>query len=276
MKPVAGEMGLGQQGGAMDHVFLHGLRLANFRAFGPQAQTIAPLGQFNFFVGANNSGKSAVLNFVSRFLPVARTRLPLNEPKKTINELDYHNQRQVPISVEIGFPSEEFINRVKSKLSEEIQRRLAGEFEKLRRLLDDCGFIWVRQAVGTSDIALVSPAHTDVKAGLPSQDWNKLWHALTNQGGGGIDVWVNETLFQLANRQDYALPSIHLIPAIREVSPAGNTFDYSGNGLIDKLAELQNPTHNRRQDRDVFDKINRFVEDVTGIKGSVRRPPNFE
>jgi len=258
----------------MDHVFLHGLRLANFRAFGPQRQTIAPLKQFNFFVGANNSGKSAVLNFVSRFLPIMRTRLPSNEPKKTINELDYHNQKQTPITVEIGFPSEKFIDRVKSGLPQEVQRRLVGEFEKIRRLLDDHGFIWIRQTVGSGDIAVVSPAHTNVKAGLSPQDWNQLWSALTNQRGGGIDTWVNETLLQLANRQDYGLPSIHLIPAIREVSPAGNAFDHSGNGLIDKLAELQNPTHNRRQDRDVFDKINRFVEDVTGIQSAAIEIPH--
>lgn len=46
-------------------IYLEALKLGGFRSIG-EVQKLAPLRRFNFFVGANNSGKSTVLDFLHR------------------------------------------------------------------------------------------------------------------------------------------------------------------------------------------------------------------
>src|SRR4051794_4461947 len=50
-------------------VYLKGLALQNFRGIGAM-QKMAPFKEFNFFIGANNAGKSTVLSFISTYLPI--------------------------------------------------------------------------------------------------------------------------------------------------------------------------------------------------------------
>lgn len=68
----------------------------------------------------------------------------------------------------------------------------------------------------------------------------------------------------LARSCKLSFPNVSFIPAIREVGPTGKPFeDFSGSGLIDKLAELQNPPHDQRKNRDKFDSINGFLRAAT-------------
>ncbi|MFP3490578.1 hypothetical protein R0K20_23545, partial [Staphylococcus sp. SIMBA_130] len=39
-----------------------------YRGIGPNTQYIAPFSEMNFFIGANNAGKSIVLNFLTSHL----------------------------------------------------------------------------------------------------------------------------------------------------------------------------------------------------------------
>ena len=55
------------------------------------------------------------------------------------------------------------------------------------------------------------------------------------------------------------------MPALRQIGPKAQEFsDFSGRGLIDRLAEIQSPDHDKRGDRQIFDRINQFVQAVTG------------
>ena len=71
-------------------------------------------------------------------------------------------------------------------------------------------------------------------------------------------------------------PSVYLIPAKREIGAKGSTFDdLSGKGLIDHLASLQNPPHDRYQDeRKRFDQINQFLQTVTGKSEALLEVPH--
>lgn len=61
------------------------------------------------------------------------------------------------------------------------------------------------------------------------------------------------------------MPLVSLIPAIRQIGPKDAAFnDYSGVGLIDRLAQLQNPDADHRADEQKFQKINKFLSVVTG------------
>ena len=53
-------------------IYLKALGLQNYRGIGPEWVLMHNFKDFNFFIGANNSGKSTVLNFISRHLPVGK------------------------------------------------------------------------------------------------------------------------------------------------------------------------------------------------------------
>jgi ribosome biogenesis GTPase A len=57
-------------------IFLQGLALQNYRGIGPQIQKMAPFREFNFFIGANNSGKSTALNFLRSHLETQENPTP--------------------------------------------------------------------------------------------------------------------------------------------------------------------------------------------------------
>ena len=48
--------------------YLEGLAIQFYRGIGPNTQYIAPFSEMNFFIGANNAGKSIVLNFLTSHL----------------------------------------------------------------------------------------------------------------------------------------------------------------------------------------------------------------
>jgi recombinational DNA repair ATPase RecF len=55
-------------------VFLQALALRNYRGIGNDWVEMPKFKTFNFFIGPNNSGKSTVLNFISKHLPLPRPR----------------------------------------------------------------------------------------------------------------------------------------------------------------------------------------------------------
>ncbi len=65
----------------------------------------------------------------------------------------------------------------------------------------------------------------------------------------------------------YSIPQINIIPALRRVGDAGSTSettDFSGSGIIGKLAVLQHPTHGNQHQKSQFEKINQFLQIVLG------------
>ncbi len=64
------------------------------------------------------------------------------------------------------------------------------------------------------------------------------------------------------NLQQISFPRVELIPAIRESAEAFD--DFSGKGLISHLAQIQNPPHDERAKYTQFQKINAFLQSVTG------------
>ena len=46
-------------------VFVEGLALSGYRGIGKDVQLLRPFKRFNFFIGPNNVGKSAVLAFIA-------------------------------------------------------------------------------------------------------------------------------------------------------------------------------------------------------------------
>jgi hypothetical protein len=109
-----------------------------------------------------------------------------------------------------------------------------------------------------------------------TSEWNSIWISLTDQSGGSaIQHWIPETLKFMCNHTKPVLPNIYLIPAKRELGGKGEAFnDLSGRGLIDHLATLQNPTWDNQANREKFQRINRFLREVTGKADATLEVPS--
>jgi predicted ATPase len=242
--------------------FLNGLGLQFYRGIGSEKQKLAPFKQFNFFIGSNNSGKSTVLNFLSENLNLKRLA-------SSTNPLDMHRGKVTgQLAVSIGLAKSAFHQGALSKLAG-IPHALTqyGDFSQaISNRLADGDTIWLRQRDESSDWWFDEDIAPDEWKKINSKsDWQSLWNTVTRASGGSFEQhWIPGTLRAFLDDCPIDLPKVQLIPAIRQIGPSGSEFDFSGQGLIDRLAQIQSPGYDKREDRKLFDKINLFLQTVTG------------
>ena len=235
---------------------LQGLALKNFRGIGAKFLEVAPFGRINFFIGPNNSGKSTVLLFISKYLS-----------GQVVGRSAANNYDSTEIRLGSNGSQPEFKISIKKS---EIHQRLADKSERLQRffkvVLDriaDEDVIWISARDGFANFSMEFDPD-DMEGSFNHMDWRNVWHELTNQSGGSVQAWINQSLKVLVDLVHSGFDECYFIPAIRQISNSGSQYDdMSGKGLIDKLAELQNPSYTEREKKAVFDKINEFLRAVT-------------
>jgi predicted ATPase len=239
-------------------IFLNGLAIQFFRGIGKDIQKLDPFKGFNFFVGANNVGKSTVLDCLHRYAKQIGPQLIPSDIHRGASTGEFT----------LGFPipKTEFIKRV----SDQIKR---GEFNPridwiVTEHLAVGNYIWVRRApnnVREAYTYFYGPRVSSVEQQGRDREWSAIWHALTGQGRGTLTQhWVPETLSRMLDAQVFTLPEIKLIPSKRQISSAGEGFDdFSGKGLISKLAHIQSPDFTEPELFEQFNRINHFLRTVT-------------
>jgi hypothetical protein len=244
-------------------IFLNGLSLQFYRGIGNEQQQLFPFKDFNFFIGANNAGKSTVLNFISEHLPAA-FQAGSRRPEPTALE-QHRGKVSGNLLYSIAIPEVDFAKAVKAALHHHLDQ-VKGIIDPIVTKLTDNGAVWLaRDSNGKWSYALPRDV-ADIRGELSEEAWRALWHLLTSQTGGSLaQHWIPESIAKLVSVQTITFPAVKLIPALRQVGPRGAKFsDYSGVGLIDRLAEIQSPDHDKRSDRHLFDRINEFLRVVTG------------
>lgn len=226
---------------------------------------------FNFFIGANNAGKSTVLNFISRYLPpkFSGRMAPRGAEPYEVDDLERHGgQSGRPIEMAIGFSIDHTLNALQKKYPKALSNLNHKEnLEKVLNSIANQGLIWKAGQVPYGEsLKILSPEPPDLLKLMEPQAWQRLWNALTRQGDGNpLAHWIPETINTIDGALDISLPRVSIIPAIRQIGPKGGVFnDYSGGGLIDQLASIQNPEFNQRAVGAKFDRINGFLQHVTG------------
>ncbi|HET8709734.1 MAG TPA: AAA family ATPase [Spongiibacteraceae bacterium] len=261
-------------------MLLKGFGFSNYRSFGDELTKIAPLKKVNLIIGQNNSGKSNVIKFLSEqyayFLEKARNIRHFGDNKLLpFKEIDKHlldpNARH-----RISFPifEEEINDYVKGIFPENRgntpQARLARKLLSSNLLKDSNNNIWF--TFKSFSHASESTLEIDINSILPAMDqneWFQLWSALTGKSGGSAHKnWIPETLHKLACIPQ-AAPNIEVIPAIRKIGSAGSEpSDFSGEGIIARLAKLQNPPLDDQSSKKRFLAINSFVQEVLSNKSA--------
>lgn len=258
-------------------VFLDGVAVRYYRGIGDETQQVAPFSKMNFFIGANNSGKSILLNLLASHLrAVADGNMP-----KTLNGLeDHRGQKSGHFFVALGRNKKAILKDFlatnegkKGHLStgDSLADQIMTIFDNLSQ--DDQ--IWVTQVSGNRGWNI----HTNVSAADAENwgvRWQVLWSTLTRQDSGGYKQhWFPETMSFLAKFCVPKLPHVHLIPAKRTLGLTGESFeDLTGRGLIDHLATLQNPAWDKQEDREKFTRITDFLRTVTGKSDATLEVPS--
>jgi predicted ATPase len=249
-------------------VFLEGLAAQFYRGIGAETQFIAPFGTMNFFIGANNAGKSIVLRLIADHVANAAAG---NPPKLKDAVEAFRGSLSGQFVLALGSQESEVVAKIiASKRGVEFQpqsyqsQNLKYALEKVVRNMARDGQVWRYQNSNRDPATL--PFFDPAKASDWTGEWYKLWSTLTNRdGGGALQHWIPETIQAIVRYVSVALPEIHLIPAKRELGEKETTYDdRSGKGLLNELAKLQSPSLDKQDDLKKFARINGFLQEVTG------------
>ncbi|WP_084698026.1 ATP-dependent nuclease [Muricoccus aerilatus] len=258
--------------------FLHGLALKNYGGIGPDRQELHPLKDMNFFIGANNSGKSTVLNFVQKHLSEFDLRFS-GLAKRQISTLERYDRASASqVEVQLALSAKTFKENIFEEMS--VGPEIRKPVELLIDKITEQNVVWLDLGFfGDSKIKLRDFAEDDdlipLRGIMQEWTWQAVWSALTGVGGGSPVTWMKGSLEVLLNRQKLVLPKTFIIPAIRQIGRAGEQFgDFSGSGLIDRLAEVQSPDYDKEHERELFFKINEFLRYVTGKASARIEVPN--
>ena len=253
-------------------ILIHGFGIGGYRSFGSELQHIGPLEQINFIVGQNNSGKSNVTLFLKeKYKGVLDSYSKQDHLQYDI--LDTHRANGGrPVQRQSSIALKRSSNDLGSFIG--IHRAVAPLIEKVSNsdaIADETGTLWLDLiSEAEANPFTVSPATINALKDaeiLSKREWAGIWSTVTRNTQGELERhWIPEFVRQMFGSR-IRLPRITIIPAIREIGPAGGNVteeDFSGRGIISRLAAFQNPDHHEQEKREVFRKINRFLQKVLG------------
>lgn len=243
-------------------IFLEGLRLGDYRGIGG-VQEIAPLKRFNFFAGANNSGKSTILDFLTKY---GNSLSSSQKANITLDPLERHGiyGSSQPL-VYTGLSRDTFFSQLPN-IDGIFFRGQETAIEFISRISNVSGTAWFKiDHANSKNHQLFSLLEVDDLVYQTHQDnWQRMWIHLTKYSGGSIkQTLIPETLRKLDASFSFSFPQIHMLPAIRKIGEKDQAFEgLGGEGLIDELQKLQSPDVLKQDDKQKFEAINRLLATV--------------
>jgi predicted ATPase len=242
---------------------LSSLAISGYRSFGPGFQRLDRLVQINILIGENNCGKSNVLQFIHDRIAKHPKSPPLGDHDRHLPE-----RGQVGFGMRIscttaGALSDDILQALYPAVVQRSRHALAG----LRKLF---------QVKMQADADTEGPwFFFNESSELDEEEWlrrlgdledrelQELWSALSmHTGGSRRDHWIPQTPRKLVRHHDGF--TCHIIPAIRKIGAKGSTSEeYGGEGIIERLARLQNPPAAQQHDKLRFQRIGDFLRTVT-------------
>jgi len=253
-------------------VLLNGFGFSGYRSFGNKLAKISPLRKVNLIIGQNNVGKSNIVNFLhdqySFFTSKAQGHRDVRgQQTNAFSEIDRHISNEQIIN-RIAFPLlyselDQFVHQRLPNANQEQQRSWARKI-LTEGFASDENCIWFvyysSTPNGEFEIDIETENFTRI---LQAHEWQSLWSQLAGRTGGSLDAhWIPETLRILSYTPE-SCPKVEVIPAIRKIGSAGSqATDFSGEGIIERLAMIQNPSLTSQNDKEKFIAINKFLQTV--------------
>ena len=253
---------------------IEGISIGGYRSFGT-VQRIAPLSKINVFIGPNNCGKSNVLRFIHSHLGSLMGEGRDTKPyEKLRREIDGNlGTVQHPLTAGTGLSRD--APRLQAVRTQTRNRRVIELFDELLQLPEfsfDTSLIWHERF--SSDLGRtpkVQSADEDTRKRLlvrfkdRHSEIHDLWKLVKpGYSGGSLEGWFSDIVgFVLEfSRQ---LPQTILIPAVRQITTEkSDSKSWCGAGIVDHLAQLQNPDHHQQEKKTLFRAIESLLQEVTG------------
>jgi hypothetical protein len=241
---------------------LLGFAFTGYRSFYGPLQVVGPLDKVNFLAGQNNAGKSNVLRYVGKVLCAS-------SPQQLVElDLPRGHQGGVPHEYAIAASEETIItpevlsalnknSRLKQALTEVLQ---APVF----RLTNDelLWFCFKYESKRRGAVRAVADRQVSDAAGSTDRSSVSALSSILTGQSGSPDTNMKRVLQRLT--ANITTPPVAAISAFRRIVQGedGVGEEYSGQGLIDQLARLQNPSADRQEEKKKLEGINRFVRTV--------------
>ncbi|WP_426131294.1 ATP-dependent nuclease [Pseudomonas sp. DWP1b1] len=261
-------------------MLLKGFGFSGYRSIGDKLVKLAPLKKVNFIIGQNNIGKSNIINFLFNYYSTFLRGVKGERISDAIqlSAIDAHiSKGKVDRRVAFNMRFSDIDDYLWGKIGNEGSRR---DVELAKKILmspafndgEKLWFVYLYDNLSRK-FSLVYDRE-EVAGVLNATEWQILWTTLTKQGRGSLkEHWVPETILKLAYSPD-TIPKIEVIPAIRKIGASGTqAADFSGEGIIERLAKIQNPTLELQKDKLKFTAINNFLSDVLeNLSASIEIP----
>lgn len=246
---------------------LNSFAIGGYRSFGKTVQRFGSLAQINLFIGQNNCGKSNIFRFIHDIYPkLSGNHHSINPPNLGLSPIDRH----MPAGAEfitgtaISLPQDDeqysdLASYYPTLTDRHSQAEVIQLLKKKTELDDSAELVWFDFG---AELQLRMNNWEQAFKGLNDGSLQSLWTKLTNKGmGSRNEHWFPQTLQLITKRP--RLISVKMIPAIRQVGKHGSTSEeFSGEGIIERLAKLQNPDVLNQQDKKKFEAINTFLRNV--------------
>lgn len=260
---------------------LKGFSFSGYRSFGNDIVRVSPLGKINLIIGQNNTGKSNVVNFLDKYYNDFLNGVNGSPNfKLNIKNIDRHISKSAS-EIRIGFPIlnediDDFISKLLSLDANSIRNHKHLVEKILTHFKDDTGCVWFDYKYSQVENKFILDFDTaTIRNTLEAREWYNLWHTLTKYANGDINAhWVPQTIERITKPTVNSITT-SIIPAIRKIGSKGEEFiDFSGNGIIEKLSQLQNPTLEEIGNKIKFHKINNFLSTVLEISNTTISIPH--
>jgi predicted ATPase len=240
-----------------------GVAIGGYRSYGP-TQFVGPLSKVNLVAGPNNCGKSNLLRFVSRHLPLRMIRNTRNQDVDFAPVDRALSGETATIGGTAIGPDHPLFADALTLLHEDERRYLLNIFRSQTLSRGSKHLLWFMHETPSWDgDSREQNIEQAVLSELPMQTvrWNNLAHRLRPTLGpeATLEHLVFVVLQELRPFRQGTFSSV-LIEAVRYVHSEKDS--YSGGNLVKKLVKLRDPSYDRQEDKKRFAAIQRFLKDV--------------
>ncbi|MBY8157928.1 AAA family ATPase [Vibrio fluvialis] len=240
---------------------LSGFSFSGYRSFGGEKAVIAPLKKINFLIGSNNSGKSNVMRLICE-----QTKI-FTEHTYRLSPLDQPLLGDKQLSVAIALKDDQ-LESLASTISHSNADSLTFTYTKW--LLNNVfiktngELIWFN--IGCNGQSAPNDITKDEKILDVFHSLGVNWSDIARQFGSYYaqeHLDRKSMLEKISDWQPKVTMETEFIPAIRKIGLAGSkASDFSGDGIIERLAMLERPIITKQENKKTFEKINKFLKSV--------------
>ena len=244
-------------------MLIEGFGIGGYRSLG-EMQYIGPFEKINLFAGKNNSGKSNILNFILEKYNEIPGQFGGNlHNAGVVRDFDVHQGKHNKFNYAHAIS---LSNDYYKELISTNNSRYKNWIERIFYYFIKTGMeniSWFDLSDNFPNDSLITEILNSKI--IPDRTWYDLWKVLRGmESGGSAPAWVRDTLITII-RGSLGKVKVALIPSVRRIGEAGPSpeeNDFSGHGIINKLAELQNPSIKDQKNKKRFDFINEFLRNI--------------